>query len=194
MRIFLMGLVILVGLLAGFYVYMGGLYTVKVRQASFGPAEFAYAVHKGPYAKLSEAWGKFMPKWQAAGLKTCSAIGVYLDPPTTPDDKLRSLIGCRIDEWSEADKAAVRAKFATLIIPQSQAWTSEFPFRNFLSFFYGPMRVYPEIQKAIGDKGERSIGYELYGPFDNITSIRYVVPINEDGEAYRGLYAAADQP
>lgn len=183
----------IVGLLGfaalGFYWYMGGFHTVTVTRGSIGPVEFVYAPHRGSYAKLSETWGAFMPKWTDAKLGTCLTMGVYLDPPGTPDEKLRSLIGCRIDGWTEEQKAAARAKFPTLTIPQSDAVLSSFPFRNFLSFFYAPMRVYPAIEKEMKAlNGQSAVGIEFYGSFDAIKDIQFAVPIAGDRAAYQPLY------
>lgn len=189
MRIVLWILGILAAATLGFYWYMGGFHRVTVTVGTFGPVEFAYAKHEGSYANLSKTWGDFMPQWQKANLKTCLTMGVYLDKPGTPESELRSLIGCRIDGWTEEDKAAARAAFPTLTIPQSDAIMASFPFRNFLSFFYAPTRVYPEIEKKAKELGaETQIGMELYGSFDNITDIQFVTPIRQDKTAYQPLY------
>jgi hypothetical protein len=130
-----------------------------------------------------------MPKWQEAQLGTCLTMGVYLDPPGTPDDKLRSLIGCRIDGWTEEQKAAARAKFPTLTIPASEAYRAKFPFRNFLSFFFAPTRVYPKIDEQIAKDGNQNfIGMEMYGPIDNIQEIDFAVPAVSDRTPYQPLY------
>jgi hypothetical protein len=191
MRILLwiVGILIVAGL--GFYAYMGGFHSVKIEQGTFGPIEFAYATHKGPYSDLSTSWTKFMTAWNEAKLKTCLTMGVYLDKPDTPPEKLRSLIGCRIDGWTEEDKAAARAKFPTAALPQGQALMSVFPFRNFLSFFLAPTRVYPEIARRMAeDKTEAVIGIELYGSFDDITDIRFVMPLGADRTPYQPLFDA----
>jgi hypothetical protein len=191
MRILLWILGILATLTLAFYAYMGGFHAVTVTKGPFGPVEFVYAKHAGAYAKLNETWGAFMPKWAEANLGTCMTMGVYLDPPGTPDETLRSLIGCRIDGWTEDQKAAARAKFPTLTIPASDAYMAAFPFRNFLSFFFAPTRVYPAIGKEIAKDGnQNAIGMEFYGSFDNITDIQFVVPAVKDNSAYRPLYDA----
>jgi hypothetical protein len=189
MRVFLWLVGILAALALGGYAYMGGFHTVTVSKAQFGPIEFVYAKHLGSYSKLNETWGAFMPKWTDAKLGTCLTMGVYLDPPGTPEDKLRSLIGCRIDGWTAEQQASARAAFPTLTIPASEAYTATFPFRNFLSFFFAPGRVYPAIEKEIAKDGnQNAIGIELYGSFDNITQIQFVVPAVKDKSAYQPLY------
>jgi hypothetical protein len=189
----------IIGILAaaalGFYAYMGGFNTVAVTKTQMPAIEFVFAKHRGTYAKLNEAWGAFMPEWQEAKLGTCLTIGVYLDPPGTPGEKLRSLIGCRIDEWTDEQKAAARAKFPTLTIPASEAYTASFPFRNFLSFFLAPAKVYPAIEAELKKDGNQNkLGVELYGSFDDIREIKFLVPVAKDTSAYRPLYDAFEAP
>ena len=189
MRIALWVLGLIAAAALGFYAYMGGFHTVTVTKGRIGPMEFVYAPHRGSYAKLNETWGAFMPKWQEAGLGTCLTMGVYLDLPGTPEEKLRSLIGCRIDGWGEAQRQAARAKFPTLIIPESEAVLSSFPFRNVLSFFYAPTRVYPVINAELAARGVKpSIGIEQYGSFDAIEEISFAVPVTSDPAPYQPLY------
>lgn len=195
MRIALWVFGILAALAVGFYAYMGGFRSVTVTKAQFGPVEFVYAKHAGSYAKLNETWGRFMPEWTAANLGTCLTMGVYLDPPGTPDDTLRSFIGCRIDGWTEEQKSAARAKFPTLTIAASETYTATFPFRNFLSFFFAPTRVYPAIAAEIAKDGnQNAIGMEFYGSFDDIRDIQFVVPAVKDNSAYQNLYDAFAAP
>lgn len=195
MRIVLWIVGILAALALGFFAYMGGFNTVTVREDRFGPMEFVYTTHKGPYENLSKAWGDFMPKWQEAKLKECLTLGVYLDKPGTPPDQLRTLIGCRIDGWDEADKAKARAAFPSATIPESPVLTASFPLRNFLSFFYAPTRVYPEIEKEIAKRGTQShISIELYGSFTDMKDITFIVPLTQDLSPYQPLYDAFPAP
>jgi hypothetical protein len=195
MRIILWIVGSLAALALGFYAYMGGFHAVTVTKGTIGPMEFVFERHRGAYSKLNETWSVFMPKWTEAKLGTCLTMGVYLDPPGTPDDKLRSLIGCRIDGWNEEQKAAARAKFATLTIPRSEAYLASFPFRNFLSFFFAPTMVYPAIEREIAkDGGQNRIGIEQYGSFDAITQIEFAVPLFADPAPYQPLYDTFDAP
>jgi hypothetical protein len=191
MRIFLWIIGILAALTLAFYAYMGGFHAVTVKEERFGPMEFVYATHKGPYENLSRSWGAFMKNWDEAKLKECLTLGVYLDKPGTPPEKLRTLIGCRIDGWDETDKAAARAAFPSATIPETPALTSAFPLRNFLSFFYAPARVYPEIEKEVAKRGTQShISVELYGSFTAMKDITFVVPLAQDLTPYQPLYDA----
>lgn len=191
MRILLWVVGILVALALGGYTYMGGFHTVEVKSEVFGPVEFAYATHQGPYTKLSESWGGFMTKWAQAKLKTCLTMGVYLDKPDTPPEKLRALIGCRIDGWSEAERAAARVAFPTAVLPEGPALTSSFPFRNIASFFFAPTRVYPVMAERMAqDKTEAVVTVEFYGSFDNIQDIKFVIPLGADRAPYQPLFDA----
>ena len=91
-------IVILAGAITGIYAWLGGFSTVAVNRGEIGPWEIVYSTHKGPYKNLNKSWTKFQKDWEAAGLKVCNSLAVYLDMPGTPEDQLRSAIACRIDE------------------------------------------------------------------------------------------------
>lgn len=191
MRILLWIVGVLAALALAGYAYMGGFHAVQIKSETFGPIEFAYATHKGPYSDLNKTWSSFMPKWAEAKFQTCLTMGVYLDKPDTPPEKLRSLIGCRIDSWSEEEKAAVRARFPTAVLPAGPALTSSFPFRNFLSFFFAPSRVYPAMNERMSrDKTEALVSVEFYGSFEDIKDIQFVMLLGTDKAPYQPLFDA----
>lgn len=182
---------VLLGAAAGLYGYMGGFQAVRIGKETFGPAEIAYSTHVGPYRKLGESWGGFLAAWDKIGVGPCDSLGVYLDPPSTPEDKLRTVIACRIDALSEEDKAKVRAALPGFVIPQSEALTASFPFRNDLSFFLAPMKVYPEVQRVMEKEGlSAAVGIELYGETGKIKEISFIIPVGVTQADYQALIDA----
>lgn len=183
--------VVLIVIGAGLYAYLGGFKKIAIERGSFGGAEIVYATHVGPYSKLAQAWSRFQKEWEAAGLETCDSIAAYLDAPGTPPEKLRSVIGCRIDALSEDEKAALKGKFKSLTLPASEAYVAAFPFKNFLSFWVAPSKIYPAMMKrAKADGTTPALAIELYGPLNAIKEIRIVMPIGTDKSAYQPVYDA----
>ncbi|MEM8986270.1 MAG: hypothetical protein AAGC95_06055 [Pseudomonadota bacterium] len=187
------GLVVLVVVaVVSFFAFLGGFKTVTVDKGAFGPAEIVFTTHKGPYENLSESWTVFMEDMQAAGFETCDSLAVYLDRPGTPPEDLRSIIACRIDGMTDADKATLRAAFANMTLPGSEALTSRFPFKNMASYFIAPMKVYPEFEKRLAADASATphIAIEYYGDPETAREIAFFMPLNVDAAAYQPLFDA----
>lgn len=161
----------------GMYAYLGGFSTVTVSKGNFKSTEIVYATHKGAYKNLSKSWSAFQKKWEEAGLKSCDSLAVYFDPPGTPEEKLRSIIGCRIDGLSEEARENIREKLPHFRLPKSKALVARFPYKNVASFFIGPMKVYPEMKKVMtAEKLPGSVAIETYGTTSSIKDMGYFMP------------------
>ncbi|MBL8032243.1 MAG: hypothetical protein JNJ69_00970 [Leptospiraceae bacterium] len=183
-------LIALVGaLILGLYAWLGGFKSVTVTRSTFGPAEIVYSTHKGPYKNLSQSWSRFQKEWETAGLKECHSLAVYLDPPGTPEDKLRSVIACRIDELPSAEKTVLRGKMRNFVIPKSRTVWATFPYKNPASYFIGPMKVYPEFKKVLEkEKIIPPVGIETYGTTAKAANeIGYAMPIDSTRADYQKL-------
>ncbi|MCB1139022.1 MAG: GyrI-like domain-containing protein [Leptospiraceae bacterium] len=184
----LAGLLILAGVGYG---YMGGFRAVEVEEGSFGPHIMIFATHRGPYENLQSSWDDFQKSYEEAGLKKCHSLSVYLDAPDTPPEELRTIIGCAIDDLSDAERANLARRFPVFHIPAMDAMVSEFPFRNGLSFMLGAMKVYPEFQRVMQERNfQPAVAFEVYGDADNIQKIEFVMPISEPRETFAPLEAA----
>lgn len=183
---------VLIAALAGFYAYLGGFSSVTVTRGELNSMEIVYSLHRGAYKDLHKSWTRFQTEWEAAGLSECDTLAVYLDPPGTPDDKLRSVIACRIDSLSKEQKDRVKAKLPSFIIPRSKAVLASFPYRNPASFFLGPSKVYPafhaELQK---DKLTPPVAIETYGSTAKpAESIGFAMPLESQRSDYQKLIDA----
>ncbi|WP_425408578.1 hypothetical protein [Hyphococcus sp.] len=178
---------ILVGAL-GFYAWLGGFRSVQIERGVFGPAEIVYSTHRGPYEKIGKSWEEFSTAWQAAGLDACDSLAVYLDPPDAPKESLRSIIACRIDGLPEDEQAKWRASFPGVMLPQSDALISEFPFKNYASFILAPMKVYPHMAERMErDNLHGALAIEEYGVDGAMETIRIIMPIGVNASAYQPL-------
>ncbi|MFZ5629511.1 MAG: hypothetical protein ACOY5B_10315 [Spirochaetota bacterium] len=189
LKLLLAVVVIVAGIMVGLYAWLGGFSTVTVSRGEVGPWEIVYSTHKGAYKNLSQSWTKFQKEWEAAGLKECNSLAVYLDMPGTPEDQLRSVIACRIDALAPAEKAALRGKLPAFVIPKSRAVMANFPYKNPASYFIGPMKVYPEFRKVIDkEKIVLPVGIETYGTMTNPAALMgYAMPLDSTRADYQKL-------
>ena len=177
--------------LIGMYAYLGGFRPVTVSRGEQSSAEIVYSTHRGPYKDLHKSWSKFKAEWEAAGLADCDALAVYLDPPGTPEEKLRSIIACRIDSLPAEQKAGIKAKLPSFTIPRSRAILSSFPYRNPISYFIGPTKVYPEFQKALSNEATPPVAIETYGSMSRpAEEIGFSMPLESSRADYAKLIDA----
>ncbi len=188
--IFAIAFVLFLALLGG-YAFMGGFTPVDVKRGSYGPAEIVYATHRGPYKDLGGAWTRFQTAWEAAGLTNCNSLSLYLDPPGTPPEELRSIIACRIDGLSDDEKEKWRAAFPQFVLPEAEALLSSFPFKNNASYAFAPMNVYPAISKKMEEENlEAVVGIEIYGDVNSIKNIDFVIPLGLETDDLTPLFEA----
>ncbi|MEQ8350940.1 MAG: hypothetical protein RH862_05615 [Leptospiraceae bacterium] len=188
------GFLALVLAFLGFYGYMGGFQEVTVSRTKFGPHTIIYATHRGPYEDLGASWEKFENRWKDAGLQTCESLAVYLDPPDTPPEELRSILGCRIDQLDAAQQETLSQKFSVFEFPAMESIYGEFPYRNMLSFMLGPIKVYPEFQKVMEEGNvQTSVAFEVYGDPDNMEKIQFIMPVEEPRSTFAPLEQAFEQ-
>jgi len=157
-----LGILIFIGI--SFYAYMGGFKTIEVKHQSFGPVEVFIYTHKGPYQNLNQSWEKFQKEWESIGITECNSLAIYLDPPGTPPENLRSILGCRMSGITENQIKSIQSKFVTFQIPQSDCLTTTFTFKNVFSYFLAPTKVYPKFQEMLtNESGKTSVAIEVYG-------------------------------
>lgn len=173
------------------YGYLGGFRSIEVSKGEFQSSEIVFSTHKGAYKNLSKSWDTFKAEWEKAGLKECDSLAVYFDPPGTPEDKLRSVLGCRIDALSSQGKTNLKSKLPSFRLPESKALVAKFPFKNVLSFFVGPAKVYPAMKKIMqAEKLHGSVAIETYGPASTNQDMRYYMATETKITDYQKLLNA----
>ncbi|TGM22512.1 GyrI-like domain-containing protein [Leptospira meyeri] len=185
-------IVVLVLLGIAFYSYMGGFQQVTVNRESFGPTEIFYTTHKGPYNEIGNSWDRFQKEWESVGITSCDSLAIYLDEPDTEPTKLRSVLGCRWEGLSAEQKKQVTSKFKTFSIPQMNGLSASFPFKNFLSYFLAPTKVYPKFQEILTtESSQTSVAIEIYGGSSlSVNSIGFFMPIGVSREVFKSLEEA----
>jgi len=152
-------------LVAGFAFYMDAFDSPPLERSKFASTAVFFSTYRGPYSGIEGAWMRFQGEWEKAGLDKCDAIGIYLDPPGTPEDQLRSILACRLDGLTAEVRNKMTAVFPTFKIPDSATVSATFPYRNKLSFMVAPMRIYPRMQRLIEtERLSPAAALETYGP------------------------------
>ena len=173
------------------YAYMGGFYKVKVEQTQSPQMDIIFTTHLGPYENLSQSWDAFYADLITADLTDCSGLGVYLDSPDTPPEEIRSIIGCDISSLDEGVKLSLQSKFSSFTLPSGTMVTGTFPFKNEMSYFLAPMKVYPAFQRELNvEELTLPVAIELYGKQGESDQIIFMAPLNLGTEDYQPLFDA----
>jgi len=148
-------LVLVVALLA-FLAYLGVFSTPKVTEQQVGPYTLVYEDYIGPYSNTGQVLSKVYNALKKDGIVTLKGFGIYLnDPKTTTPDKLRSQIGCVLEENDLGRARVLRKKYKIMTWKKTNCLVAEFPIRNNLSYMIGPLKVYPVMNKAMQAKGAK---------------------------------------
>ncbi len=181
-------LVAIAVILGGTYAYMGGFKTISVDEKPIGPIEVVFTTHRGSYSSIGTSWEKFYEKALASGLADCDALAFYLDPPGIPEENLRSVLACRLDNLDPALQEKLRQAFPTFSLPRTNAVHSSFPFVNFFSYMLGPMKVYPEMQKMMTARNLTAfLGIEVYGIQGQSRLVEFYFPLDLDQTVFKPL-------
>jgi DNA gyrase inhibitor GyrI len=147
-----------------FAAWMGAFRSVTVTEKDAGPFVYAYEPFTGPYSKTQPAFDRVSAAVKAEGLSDDKGIGVYLDnPDLVPAEKLRSECGILIQGLNAEKVTELSKRLKVKRIEAGRFLYAEFPYRNALSFMFGPVKVYPAFSQAVKEKGYKpAYSIELY--------------------------------
>jgi hypothetical protein len=120
---------------------------------------------KGDYSKVGEPMMKVDQQLRNAGIKSTRGFGIYYDnPQTVPSSSCRSFIGNVIEEKDYPRLEEIKKLgFRIDTIEKKSSFVVEFPYKNKMSFFVGPLRAYPVLSKKLQTSGcKPSLALELY--------------------------------
>lgn len=191
MKKILLSIVLLIAPILLFLVYMGGFSNNEIVTQEFKARSIIFDIHRGSYTGLTQSWEGFKIKYQDAGLKECDALGVYLDPPSTEEDKLRTVMACDLTNVSEDIQIKLKNKFNHTQLTQSSASYTSFPYKNEMSFVVASIFVYSKFQEMI-EAGQLhpSIAIEVYGVDEGRSEIKFYMPSDKTPEDYSDLFQA----
>jgi hypothetical protein len=170
-------LAVLIIALLGYLAYLGVFSALKVTEQKIGPYTLAYAEYMGPYSGSGPILTQVNSSLKKDGIECLKGFGIYYDDPKqVAADKLRSKLGCIIDAKDLAKFSKVSRKYKVMNWPARGCLVAEFPIRNNLSYMIGPMKAYPELNKALKEKGYKmGAVMELYDMPDK--KILYIMVI-----------------
>ncbi|GHV83198.1 hypothetical protein AGMMS50212_05380 [Spirochaetia bacterium] len=132
--------------------YFGLFSKINVRVEEQGGETIVYENMVGDYGKAAGVTDKiYHDLLDNYKIETTKGFGIYYDNPKNTDkDKLRSEIGCVVENTGSSTETLISKllqKYPIRILPVQNYIVTEFPFKGTVSVLFGIMRVYPAIDK-----------------------------------------------
>ena len=145
--------------------WLGLFSTVNVSERVEGGYTVVGNEFIGDYMNVGKQMKDIDSRLKAAGLNSTKGFGIYYDnPKVTPKNKCRSFIG-DIIELKDMNRIEdfKKAGFKVDTIAKKMSVLVEFPVKNQFSYFIGPIKAYPAINKYMKAKNYKPIlTWELY--------------------------------
>ena len=155
MKVVLIILAVLVVLLIVIYAYYGGFKQISFRIENQGGETVVYENLTGDYSQAPKVSDRvYYSLLNEEKVATTRGIGIYYDNPKKVEkEKLRSEIGCIVENVDSATLTRWSEKYQVKTLPQSDFVVTEFPFKGKLSVLFGIIRVYPALEKFNKERG-----------------------------------------
>jgi len=149
MKIILAILIVIIVFALAVYAYYGGFTSVKFEIKEQGGEVLVYEDVVGDYGQAGEVTNRvYQTLLDKENIATTKGFGIFLDNPKSVEkSKLRSEIGCIIDDADVALIARLSEKYNVKVFPRNKYASAEFPMKGKLSIFVGIMKVYPVLNK-----------------------------------------------
>lgn len=151
LKIILITLLALIILLVSFYAYFGGFKKMNVQISIQGGEVFLYENVIGNYGKSGEIMNEMYEELlNNEEIATTKGLGIYYDnPKEVAQDKLRSEVGCIVENVSPEKMIELGLKYNMKAIPVGNYVYVEFPYKGMMSIMIGIMKAYPVLNKYI---------------------------------------------
>lgn len=149
MKVVLIILAIIVVVFIVISAYYGSFKKISVRTDNQGGETIVYENLTGDYSQTPKVSDRiYYALLNEDKIETAKGIGIYYDNPKKVEkSKLRSEIGCIVENVDSATLAKLSEKYQVRTLPQSEFIITEFPFKGKLSGLFGIMKVYPVLEK-----------------------------------------------
>jgi effector-binding domain-containing protein len=160
-KIILYVIVSLLIISAMMYANYNGFSNVRFQIKKEGGEKLLYREVSGPYSQTGAELNKIkFDLNKEFKIESIREFGMYLDDPRKVDkDKLRSEVGCILEDADTAQIFWLKSKFKIKVCPVKEYITTEFPYKGRISIMIGLMKVYPAIMKYA-----KANGYAETGP------------------------------
>jgi hypothetical protein len=133
------------------YTYFGGFRTISFRVVDAGGELLAYEEVKGDYNQAKEIMDRvYYLLLNDLKIETHKGFGLYYDDPKTVEtSKLRSDIGCIIEDADSTKIELISQHLKVKTCPEGKYVITEFPNRGFISIIIGIIKVYPAFNDYV---------------------------------------------
>ncbi len=166
--------ILLLASVGGFMFYMGLLNEWLIDQKPFGPWQVVYLEQEGSYGQTGSSIEKVSEALAGVDVEPQFALAVfYSNPDNLPEDELKSEAGFVLAKDDLPKIRGLSSEFKTRELQRKMYVFTDFPNRNFLSYFIGPMMCYSRLENYCEDlRLEFNSSVELY----RNDRIYYLVP------------------
>ncbi|MGF1585727.1 MAG: GyrI-like domain-containing protein [Bacteroidales bacterium] len=158
--------VILLALIIGFAAYWGAFKRIEFRIVEEGGETLVYEVMNGDYRQSGKVMDKvYYSLLNDYKVETFKGFGIYYDNPRKVEtSKLRSEVGCILEESDILKVGQLDGKFKIKTYPKTTCIVAEFSYKGKLSVLFGMMKVYPALNKFLIQEGYNEEGavMEIY--------------------------------
>ena len=148
------------------FIYYGGFTQMTCRIEKQGGEILVYKQMTGDYAKSAKLMDEiYYTLRNDFGIETFKGFGIYHDNPKDVEkSKLRSEIGCIIEEKDSPKLTHIKEVLKIKTFPEKSYIVVEFPSKGKLSILFGIMKVYPAMDKFVETNGYKKEGavMEIY--------------------------------
>ena len=166
MKTIFLVLVLLATLLLIVFIWFDGFRKIKVTVSKQGGETLVYEEFIGDYKLSAPVMDRiYYSLLEDHKIETFKGFGIYYDNPRKVEkSKLRSEVGCILEDISEEVIERLAGKYNIRIFPAKDFMVAEFPYKGKLSVMIGIMKVYPAINKFAGENGFAEDGWvmEIY--------------------------------
>ncbi|MDD5224930.1 MAG: GyrI-like domain-containing protein [bacterium] len=151
---YVLGLIgVLFVILISVLTYYGMFAKVTISEQETGPYWLVYEKYIGDYKNVGPVMTKLSEELKKKeSIETSRGFGLYYDnPQEVAKDKLRSLVGCILEEKDTSKIQGLQAKYNIKSYPVSKSVVASFPYRGHPSIFVGIFKVYPKFFSYLKD-------------------------------------------
>lgn len=144
---------IFLGLITAVFGFFGGFNKINLQTINTGGEILIYENVIGAYNQAAKVSNKiYYELLNNEKIETTKGFGIYYDnPKNVEQSKLRSEVGCVLENSDQSTIDKLKEKYQVKILPQEDCLVVEFPYKGFFSIMMGMIKVYPIIGKYISE-------------------------------------------
>lgn len=175
MNILLLSIGFVITGLTLFLVYYGAFSKIEFAVQEEGGEIFVYESYTGSYKQSGVVMDRvYNTLRDSFSVETYKGMGKYYDNPKKVEaSKLRSDLGCVLEDKDFACIPKIEEHLSVTVIPKQTYIVAEFPYKGKISVILGILKVYPTLAKYIAQNSYTEDGavIEMYDILNKL--IRY---------------------